>query len=247
MDNEKIYLDSNQLKLILSENKDYISKPKYAGIEKILSGIAFWIPMVLADFGKWGTIGIVVQTLLTVAGVFYMLYGIWELYKVNQHPFSEETLYDKIAEANLMKEHPHSIVLIKDTFKNNPNRYLLYYDSRWKCRLFLNYTTADEKYDIDEDNISKHLQMELKTDRDNLLGTFEFEKVHEKFSVSANEQRCYRHRFYQYQLKDFPNALQQDEFEIDGKTFYWMSIADMEQDDRIMEVNSDIVSFVKAR
>ena len=39
--------------------------------------------------------------------------------------------------------------------------------------------------------------------------------------------------------------IEQDSFQIDGKKFYWMSIAEMEQDKRIMEVNSDIVSMVK--
>jgi hypothetical protein len=50
-------------------------------------------------------------------------------------------------------------------------------------------------------------------------------------------------------LKEHPHSIvliiEQDSFEIDGKKFYWMSIAEMEQDKRIMEVNSDIVSMVK--
>ena len=36
-----------------------------------------------------------------------------------------------------------------------------------------------------------------------------------------------------------------DSFEIDGVKYTWMSIAEMEQDERIMSVNSDIVDFVK--
>lgn len=50
-------------------------------------------------------------------------------------------------------------------------------------------------------------------------------------------------------MKEHPHSIvfiiEQDSFEIDGKKFYWMSIAEMEQDKRIMEVNSDIVSMVK--
>lgn len=65
--------------------------------------------------------------------------------------------------------------------------------------------------------------------------------------VSAKENRCYRHRFYKYYLKKFLSLLQKDSFEIDGKKFYWMSIAEMESDKRIMEANSDIVSMVKAK
>lgn len=87
--------------------------------------------------------------------------------------------------------------------------------------------------------------MELKVSQDNLEGAFAFEKVHEKYSVSVKENRCYRHRFYQFLIKEFNEEIEQDSFEIDGKKFYWMSIAEMEQDKRIMEVNSDIVSMVK--
>ena len=87
--------------------------------------------------------------------------------------------------------------------------------------------------------------MELKVSRDDLEGAFAFEKVHEKYSVSAKENRCYRHRFYQFEIKKFSEQIEQDSFQIDGKKFYWMSIAEMEQDKRILEVNSDIVSMVK--
>ena len=145
----------------------------------------------------------------------------------------------------MMKEHPHSIVLLKDTFNTNSNRYLVYYDSRWNCKLFLNYATITSDMEQDEKNISKHLQMELKVEEDKIIGGYEFEKVHEKFSVSANENKCYRHRFYKYFVTTFPDKLKKDSFEIDGKKFYWMSIAEMENDKRIMEVNSDIVNMVK--
>lgn len=57
-----------------------------------------------------------------------------------------------------MKEHPHSIVLIKDTFHSNDNRFLLYYDARWDCRLFLNYATVTSDFELDQKNIAKHLQ-----------------------------------------------------------------------------------------
>lgn len=175
-----------------------------------------------------------------------MLYGFWESYQIHKRPFDKDILYAQIAEANLMTEHPHSIVLIKDTFKENANRYLVYYDTRWKCKLFLNYSTLDSDVGSDENNIQKHLGMELKIDEKNIKGVFQFEKVHEKFSVSAQETKCYRHRFYKYAITSFSEKLRQNSFEIDGRKYYWMSIAEMESDNRIMEVNDDIVKMVKA-
>ena len=217
----RIYLETDRLKLILSEHKDEIGNRVIDGIEKVIAAIAFWIPMAIADFSKWKTAGVI------------------------KNPFDKNKLYEEIEEENLMKEHPHSIVLIKDTFHSNDNRFLLYYDARWDCKLFPNYATITSDLAQDEKNITKHLQMELKISQDNLEGAFAFEKVHEKYSVSAKENRCYRHRFYQFLIKEFNKNIEQDSFEIDGKKFYWMSIAEMEQDKRIMEVNSDIVSMVK--
>lgn len=78
-------------------------------------------------------------------------------------------------------------------------------------------------------------EMELKVEDYNIKGAYEFEKVHEKFSVSSQENKCYRHGFYKYIISNFPENLKKDCFEIDGKKFYWMSIAEMECDSRIME------------
>ncbi len=144
-----------------------------------------------------------------------------------------------------LKEHPHSIVLIKDTFRPNSNRFLVYYDARWDCRLFLNYATITDDFSKDEENIAKHLQMELKVPTDQMESAFEFEKVHEKYSPTSNENKCYRHRFYKFIFNQFTDKIMQDEFEIDGKKFYWMSIAEMEADKKIMERNEDVVGFVK--
>ncbi len=104
------------------------------------------------------------------------------------------------------------------------------------------YTCRVVRNPFNKDRLHPHSIVLIK---DNLEGAFAFEKVHEKYSVSAKENRCYRHRFYQFLIKEFNEEIEQDSFEIDGKKFYWMSIAEMEQDKRIMEVNSDIVSMVK--
>ena len=241
----RIYLETDRLKLILSEHKDEIGNRVIDGIEKVIAAIAFWIPMAISDFSKWKTAGVIIQVILVILGIGYTCYGIYYTYQAVKNPFDKNKLYEEIEEENLMKEHPHSIVLIKDTFHSNDNRFLLYYDARWDCKLFLNYATITSDLAQDEKNITKHLQMELKISQDNLEGAFAFEIVHEKYSVSAKENRCYRHRFYQFLIKEFNKNIEQDSFEIDGKKFYWMSIAEMEQDKRIMEVNSDIVSMVK--
>lgn len=142
------------------------------------------------------------------------------------------------------EQHPHSIVLIKDQFKKNSNRYLVYDDPRWGCKLFLNYHSMPNVND-DIKNIRTRLSQELKLDESNIQGAFLFEKIHEKYSPTANSIKEYKHDFYCYSLNDIPKKLQKDEFEIEGKKYSWMSIAEMENDKDIMTLNSDIVKFVK--
>ncbi len=242
---KRIYIESDRLQLILSNYDDKIGNSVGNGIGYIITAIAYAIPMIMSDFSKWKTFGLILQVILVLFGVAIFLYGVYVFYNAVEHPFNKDTLYDEIEEANLMKEHPHSIVLLKDTFNLNSNRFLVYYDSRWDCRLFLNYATITEDFAKDEQNIAKHLQMELKISEDKMEYAFEFEKVHEKYSPTSNENKCYRHRFYKFILNEFSDITKQDEFEIDGKKFYWMSIADMEADKKIMERNSDVVGFVK--
>lgn len=48
-----------------------------------------------------------------------------------------------------------------------------------------------------------------------------------------------------FQSSNFPKTEQSSNFEINGRQFCWMSLAELERDQTIMEKNSDIVSFVK--
>lgn len=62
-----------------------------------------------------------------------------------------------------------------------------------------------------------HPEMELKVEDYDIKGAYEFEKVHEKFSISSQENKCYRHRFYKYIISNFSENLKKDCFEIDCK------------------------------
>lgn len=144
-----------------------------------------------------------------------------------------------------MEKHPHSIILIKDDYNKNANRFLVYDDPRWQCRLFLNYHTLDQGDDnANISNIQKHLNLDLKVTSE--PGCFLFEELHSKYSVSAKKNKYYIHRFYRFHISG-NELLKQDTFVIDGRTYHWMSIAEMEQDKNIMEKNGDIVGFVKQK
>ena len=42
-----------------------------------------------------------------------------------------------------MIQHNHSLVVIRNLFTENKQKFLVYYDEKWDCKLFLNYKTMD--------------------------------------------------------------------------------------------------------
>lgn len=42
-----------------------------------------------------------------------------------------------------MIQHKHSLIMIKKTINQKETQFLLYYDEKWDCKLFLNYKTTE--------------------------------------------------------------------------------------------------------
>ena len=70
---------------------------------------------------------------------------------------------------------------------------------------------------------------------------------HCKYSVSDNVYKIYNHKLYKLLLDSIPENMLQQSFEIDGNTYRWVAIQEMEKDERIMEVNDEVVAFVKTK
>ena len=128
----------------------------------------------------------------------------------------------------------HSIIIIK----NKDNKYLQYYDKIWKSYLFLNCKLPDgDDINLVKNKVSNDLNIDLKDINVQLLGS----KTHKKFSESAKKEKEYTHYFYKIVLN---KPLKNSNFEINNITYKWLSYEDMVTDERISEVNSDIIEFV---
>lgn len=108
-------------------------------------------------------------------------------------------------------EHVHSIIIIK-----NGDKFLNYYDDRWGMYLFPN---------IKGNNID---EIKEKYNTDDV--TFLFDKVHDKYSVSHDENRTYHHYFYEVNT------------DIDGEYF---TLDELLADPKVKENNEDIITFIK--
>ena len=71
--------------------------------------------------------------------------------------------------------HNYSLIIIK--YKN---KYLLYDDQRWKCKLFINYKTVNKDNEQHLINSRKYITS----------------KIQRKYSISHNEYRTYNHSLY---------------------------------------------------
>lgn len=123
----------------------------------------------------------------------------------------------------------HVIGLIK-----RENKYLLYYDKRWECLLFINYKMLDSFKDLD---LKKYIDELFNT---NCEVKYIKDIIHTKYSVSHKCNREYHHYFYSIEC-DISNK----DFILDGIEYKWITINEMKNNNRIMQVNSDIVNFVE--
>ena len=137
--------------------------------------------------------------------------------------------------------HKFSIVAVKDNYNEYANRFLLYYDTAWKCWFFSVFIHQNEE------NIIQRLSNKLKIDTKYIKVQYISDRLQPKFSEKDQIHKVYQHSLFQGYIAQFPPNMKQDEFEIDGTKYRWWTIQEMEDDKTIMKVNRDVVSFVKEK
>ena len=132
--------------------------------------------------------------------------------------------------------HEFSLLAIVDS----NGRYLQMFDDRWNSWLFpYARSTDNNKADMDK-FASKLLSKQVVTE-------YVTCSKHCKYSVSDNVYKIYNHKLYKLLLNNIPEKMKEQTFEIDGIKCRWMSIQEMEKDERIMDVNEEVVAFVKKK
>lgn len=157
-----------------------------------------------------------------------------------KYKYTHNNLLEDIEKLNTVN-HNHSLVPIKDTFNEYGNRYLLYYDEQWECKLFLNYKTIE---DDNENNLIENIASDLKLNSNVIECSTVAHRVQEKYSVSHKEMRTYNHRLCSVYIKNFPDFMKKDDFVVGKKHYYWMTISNMRKGQEIINKNLDVVEFV---
>lgn len=133
--------------------------------------------------------------------------------------------------------HEFSLLVVK----RSDGRLLQLYDDRWESWLFPYFRTSE---DANAEMVDKRASELLNT---NIVTSYVVHEKHCKYSVSDDTYKIYHHKLYKALIDDLPEHISADSFELDGKSFKWMSISELENDTRIVEVNDDIIAFVKAK
>lgn len=235
----KMQIDDLKLELLLEKKKNLIGQKVVW--EALASSLSLLISVYLSEFkDKWGVSAEVLKTFAIVLGLVFTALAVFDIIKAIRNRYSYEDLLSDINNLNEV-EHYHSIVVIKDSFRDYSNRYLVYADKRWDCNLFINYKDNENN----ESFIVDHLSNELKIPVDSITLAYKATRVHDKKSESAGIRKLYSHKFYLATLDNFPDYMKSDSFVCDGKEYFWKTIADLEEDEEIKKKNLDVVSYVK--
>lgn len=236
-----IVLDEKDLKLLLEQKKDRIGHNRLDGIDTVISGVSFLASALTATYDMFGEIGSRGLKIFFIAlSIFFVILGICFMIRSIKKKYGHEKLYEDIMKKNI---NPHTLVAIKDRFKQHPNRFLVYYDSKWNCWFFPNQKTSeDEAKNIER--IRESLSGSLDIDPEQINVKYMSSEIHEKYAPADDKIKIYSHKLYEATIP-FTEEVQQDDFEIGSVKFRWMSIADMKNDKLIQERNMEVVKFVE--
>lgn len=235
----RILVDEKDLKLLLEEKKNFIGKE--VAIDSIISAFSFLLSSVFAEYKSYfGISGKVFKSICVIAGLIFSGIVIMKIIKNQKNRYTHKDLLKDINSLNKIT-HEHSIAVIKDTFNEFSNRYLVYKDTAWDCYLFPNYKTNDNN----ENYIKEHLSNELKLNINDIQLKYKCKNISHKLSQRDKRHKYYDHKFYLTEIYNFNNTMKKDEFEIDGKKYFWKTIYELELDKNVQEKNLDILNQVK--
>ena len=94
--------------------------------------------------------------------MFFTAKSVHDVISSLKNSYTNVDLYNDINKLNQIT-HNHSIIAIKDTFSEFPNRFLLYFDTRWSCDLFINFKENINNESFITDGLSNRLKVLVQT------------------------------------------------------------------------------------
>ncbi len=239
----RLLIDKLKLMLLLEKRKDSIDH-RIEGVDTTLTGVLYLLSLFCSDFRDFWIINhLIIETIAWSIGIIITGLGVFKIYKSSHNRYSHNMLYSEIENLDEVS-HRFSLAIIKDTFKDHSNRFLVYYDNSWDCWFFFSFPTNDYQ---NEESIMQRLSSKLKVNRSDITLTHLSERLQPKYSIKDGKNKVYLHSLFYAEIKNYPVVLQKDSFEIDGIKYRWMTLEEMISDKNIHEKNDDVVSFVREK
>lgn len=238
-----LLIDKDKLELLLKEYKDDIGNTKWK--EQVGAFLTALFTLAATDFKNLFGIN---KKFIYICYVIYtiklMIGCVKSMCKNYKGGISADKLMNDIILLDEQMTSNHTIIMIKDTYNCYSNKYLLYYDTKWKCKLFLNIKTdADKKKN--EKKIIDFVSNSLHIEKDKISLEYKIEHINTKYSRSDKINKRYRHAFYEVKISKFTDELKKQKFSVDGTRYQWMTLDQMWNDKAIKDCNTDIVGYVR--
>lgn len=123
--------------------------------------------------------------------------------------------------------------------------YLVYYDTRWNCWLFMNYKAKRRDYEA-EPELREAVAKRFHVQEEYLYVHYLTAQRLEKYSVPHQEMRQYRHNYYELHVMSDPGPehLLEKNFVIDGVQYAWMTEDELRNDESTRAKNSEVLEYV---
>lgn len=231
-----LMIQESDLKVALANRRNLIGvRPRADALLTMVTGV-FYIPAAF-EMQNW-----LCKGLMLALGCIVTVYGLVQAVRTQ---YTTDMLYKEIAGMNIIGS---SIIAIREPKEGGSNRYLQYWDDQWECWFFPNRRSTPDVRD-DMRDIVNYLDVEFKVPVGDCTLALVDTETSVKWSTEHREERHYEYRLYQGDLAALPAAWQNDDsdFEVAGHRCRWMSIADLERNDRASTVNADVIGMVKAK
>lgn len=229
----KLNIDSDDLDQLLERKRDYIGLQGDIFLE--IANAAFLIFSVYyTSVGERDYTGLAIKIVFWILAIVDLTYVVVKAYRKKRSNYTKDMLLKDIEDLD-MKERSSSIVAIANP--NNPRKYLVYYDPDWNFLLFPNYGTRNnknEEYVIDK--LSRDFGISTNNISISLAGTGE----EQKYATAHEEVRDYSYSFYRGTL----SGIKDNDFDIDGRGYRWMTVQEMLEDPETQKNNSYIIDRV---
>ena len=236
-------IDKTDLAYLLEKNKAKIGHNAREGKDVIANSATFFFSALFSSYDTYGVLlGYIAKAVAVFVSAGFLVWGVYKFIRSKKDKYGSDQLMKDIE--NIDKtEHKFSLVAIKDTFNEHPNRFLTCYNEKWACWMLPYFRTHDnepENVAFIRNGIANQLKVNA-AEIDVKYITF---NCRGKTNPETGVCKHYAHSLYSLTMQ-LPAAEQADRFEIEGTKYRWMSIAEMLADPDIQEKNLDVVALVK--